>query len=111
VLPEEFAFRGLLLPLLGRRYGVLASTMISSGLFGLWHVPASLGGGTANAVIVGVVGGGAAGTAIRVVATVCFTALAGVVLCWLRLRSGSLIAPALAHWTANGLGVIVTLVA
>jgi uncharacterized protein len=111
VLPEELAFRGLLLPLLGRRYGVLASTLTSSGLFGLWHVLASLGGGTANAAIVGVVGGGAAGTAVRVAATVCFTALAGVVLCWLRLRSGSLIAPALAHWTANGLGVIVALVA
>jgi len=111
VLPEELAFRGLLLPLLGRRYGVLASTMISSGLFGLWHIPASLGGGTANTAIVGVMGGDAAGTAIRVVATVCFTALAGAVLCWLRLRSGSLLAPALAHWTANGLGVIVALVA
>jgi membrane protease YdiL (CAAX protease family) len=111
VLPEELAFRGLLLPLLGRRYGVLASTMISSSLFGLWHILPSLSGGTANAAIVGVVGGGAAGTAIRVVATVCFTAVAGAVLCWLRLRSDSLIAPALAHWTANGLGVIVALVA
>jgi uncharacterized protein len=45
------------------------------------------------------------------VATVCFTALAGVGLCWLRLRSGSLLAPLLAHWTVNGLGVIVTLLA
>jgi membrane protease YdiL (CAAX protease family) len=85
--------------------------MICSGLFGLWHVLASLGGGTANAAIVGVVGGAGAGTAVRVVATVCFTALAGVVLCWLRLRSGSLLAPALAHWTANGPGAIVALVA
>jgi membrane protease YdiL (CAAX protease family) len=47
----------------------------------------------------------------RVVVTVGFTSLAGVVLCWLRLRSGSLLAPALAHWTVNGLGVIVALVA
>ena len=39
--------------------------------------------------------------------TVVFTSLAGVALCWLRLRSGSLIAPALAHWTVNALGVIV----
>jgi membrane protease YdiL (CAAX protease family) len=37
--------------------------------------------------------------------------LAGVVLCWLRLRSGSLLAPVLLHWTVNGLGVIVALVA
>jgi uncharacterized protein len=32
------------------------------------------------------------------------TALAGLVFCWLRLRSGSLLAPALAHWASNGLG-------
>ena len=111
VLPEEFAFRGLLLALLGRRYGVLAGTLLSSGLFGLWHVVASLGGGPANAAIVGVVGGGTAGTVARVIATVSFTTLGGVVLCWLRLRSGSLLAPILAHWTVNALGVIATLVA
>jgi membrane protease YdiL (CAAX protease family) len=45
------------------------------------------------------------------VARVLFTSPAGVVLCWLRLRSGSLLAPALAHWTVNGLGVIVAVLA
>jgi uncharacterized protein len=107
VLPEELAFRGLLLALLERRYGVVAATMASSGLFGLWHVLASLGGGTTNAAIVEVVGGDAVGTVVRVAVTVGFTSAAGAVLCWLRLRSDSLIAPVLAHWTVNGLGVIV----
>jgi uncharacterized protein len=111
VLPGELAFRGLLLALLGRRYGVVAGTLLSSGLFGLWHVVASLGGGPANAAMVDVVGGDAAGTVARVIVTVCFTSLGGLVLCWLRLRSGSLLAPMLAHWTVNGLGVIVALVA
>jgi uncharacterized protein len=111
VLPEELAFRGLLLALLGRRHGVLAATLLSSGLFGLWHVLASLGGGAANAMIADMVGADPAGTVVRVAVTVGFTAIAGVVLCWLRLRSGSLLAPVLAHWTVNGLGVIVTLLA
>ena len=111
VLPEELAFRGLLLPLLARGRGMTAATWLSSGLFGLWHVLPSLGGGAANAAIAGTVGGDTAGTVARVVATVCFTSLAGVVLCWLRLRSGSLVAPLLAHWTVNGLGVIVVLLA
>jgi len=111
VLPEELAFRGLLLALLGRRYGVLAGALLSSGLFGLWHVVPSLGGGTANATMASVVGADAAGTVVRVVITVVFTSLAGVVLCYLRLRSDSLLAPVLAHWTVNGLGVIATLVA
>jgi membrane protease YdiL (CAAX protease family) len=107
VLPEELAFRGVLLPLLGRRHGLPAAALLSSALFGLWHVLASLGGGTANAAIAGVVGEDAAGTVLRVVVTVLFTSLAGVVLCVLRARSGSLVAPVLAHWTVNGLGVIV----
>jgi membrane protease YdiL (CAAX protease family) len=111
VLPEELAFRGLLLALLGRRLETRAAVLWSSGLFGLWHVLPSLGGGAANAAIADVVGGTGAGLGIRVVATVCFTALAGVALCWLRLRGGSLLAPFLAHWTVNGLGVIVTLLA
>ena len=111
VVPEELAFRGLLLALLGRGRGVLAATLLSSGLFGLWHVVAALGGGAANAAIADVVGGDAAGTAVRVAVTVVSTSVAGVVLCWLRLRSGSLLAPVLAHWTVNGLGVIVAMLA
>jgi uncharacterized protein len=90
---------------------VLAGALLSSGLFGLWHVVPSLGGGTANAAMASVVGGDVVGTVVRVVVTVGFTSLGGVVLCWLRLRSGSLLAPVLAHWTVNGLGVIVILVA
>ena len=111
VVPEELAFRGLLLALLGRGRGVLAATLLSSGLFGLWHVVAALGGGAANAAITEMVGGDAAGTAVRVAVTVVSTSVAGVVLCWLRLRSGSLLAPVLAHWTVNGLGVIVAMLA
>jgi membrane protease YdiL (CAAX protease family) len=111
VVPEELAFRGLLLALLERRHSVVSATVASSGLFGLWHVLASLGGGVANAAIADVVGGDAAGTVVRVIATVGFTSLAGLVLCGLRLRSGSLLAPVLAHWTVNGLGVVMILLA
>jgi uncharacterized protein len=85
--------------------------MISSGIFGLWHVVPSLGGGAVNDAIAHVVGGDAAGTVVHVIATVLFASVAGVVLCALRLRSGSLIAPMLTHWTVNGLGVLIVLVA
>jgi uncharacterized protein len=37
-----------------------------------------------------------------------FTAAAGVLLCELRRRSGSLLAPAGLHWAVNGLGVLVS---
>lgn len=104
VIPEEFAFRGVLWGLLRRRSGRRTATAVSSALFGLWHVLPALGGGAANESVAGIVGDGAAGTALRVAGTVLFTGLAGVLLCELRARSGSLLAPILLHWAVNGCG-------
>jgi membrane protease YdiL (CAAX protease family) len=106
VLPEELAFRGVLWALLCRRHGRRVATAGSSVLFGLWHVAPALGGGATNEVAAGAVGGGVAGTAIRVAGTVLVTGLAGVGFCWLRTASGSLLAPALVHWATNGLGLL-----
>jgi membrane protease YdiL (CAAX protease family) len=50
--------------------------------------------------------GDPAGRALGVAAAVAGTAVAGLVFCWLRLRSGSLLAPALVHWALNGLGYL-----
>ena len=77
---------------------------MSSALFGLWHVLPALGGGAANESVAGIVGDGVAGTALRVAGTVIFTGLAGVLLCELRARSGSLLAPILLHWAVNAFG-------
>jgi uncharacterized protein len=41
-----------------------------------------------------------------VLGTVLFTALAGVLFCELRRRSGSLLASIGLHWATNGLGVL-----
>lgn len=106
VIPEEFAFRGLLWGLLRRRYARWTATGLSSGLFGLWHIAPALAGGSANQAVDDVVGGGALGLLLRVVGTVLFTAAAGVVLCEMRIRSGSLLAPMVAHWSVNAPGVL-----
>jgi membrane protease YdiL (CAAX protease family) len=106
VLVEEVAFRGVLWGLLRRAYGTMWATGVSSALFGLWHVLPSLGLATDNAAIGSAVGRGTSGKATAVLATVLFTALAGVVFCELRRRSGSLLASAAAHWAANGLSVL-----
>ena len=106
VIPEEFAFRGVLWGLLRRQSGRRVATAVSSAVFGLWHVLPSLAGGAANEAVDGVVGGGAPGAVLRVVGTVVFTGAAGVVFCELRARSDSLLAPMLAHWAVNGLGEI-----
>jgi membrane protease YdiL (CAAX protease family) len=103
-LLEEVAFRGVLYAMLARRYGLPAAIGISSLLFGLWHVLPSLGLPDANAAVRQAVGGGAAGTVLAVLAAVVGTALAGVLFCELRRRSGSLLAPFALHWALNGFG-------
>jgi membrane protease YdiL (CAAX protease family) len=106
VIPEEFAFRGVLWGLLRRDAGRAWATAVSSTVFGLWHVQSALGGGSANESVAAVVGDGSAGVALRVIGTVLFTGLAGVLFCELRARSDSLVAPMLLHWAVNGFGEI-----
>ena len=60
----------------------------------------------ANAAAATVFGVGAAGQVLAVLASVGFTAVAGLILCELRRRSGSLLAAAGLHWATNGLGVV-----
>jgi membrane protease YdiL (CAAX protease family) len=106
VLFEEVAFRGVLWGLLRRGHGTLTATIVSSALFGLWHVLPSLGLATDNQAVGSAVGKGTSGEAISVLGTVLFTGLAGVVFCELRRRSGSLLASIGLHWATNGLGVL-----
>jgi CAAX protease family protein len=106
VLVEEVAFRGVLWGLIRRVRGTAAATIVSSTLFGLWHVLPSLGLSADNEAIGSAVGKGKSAQLITVVATVAFTALAGVVFCEVRRRSGSLLASASMHWATNGLGVL-----
>ena len=106
VIPEELAFRGVTWALLRRVGGTRVATLGSSALFGLWHVLAALGGGPANETAAGALGAGAAGVAARVAATVLVTFLAGLLLCALRVGSGSLLAPIGLHWSANGAGIV-----
>jgi membrane protease YdiL (CAAX protease family) len=110
VIPEEYAFRGVLWGLLRRQSGRRVATVVSSALFGLWHVFPALGGGAANDSVAGVLGDGVAGAVLRVAGTVLFTGLAGVLFCELRARSDSLLAPILLHWAVNGFGEIFVVV-
>lgn len=106
VIPEELAFRGVTLALLRRYAGMRVATLVSSALFGLWHVLPALGGGPANETVAGALGQGPAGLAARVAGTVVVTFLAGLLLCALRAGSDSLLAPVGLHWAANGAGIV-----
>ncbi|MFD7434264.1 CPBP family intramembrane glutamic endopeptidase [Streptomyces sp. NPDC059861] len=104
VLLEETAFRGVLWAMVRRRWGTAWATAASSLLFGLWHVLPSRGLNRSNAAVGTAFGGGPADVAVTVAVAVAVTAAAGVVLCELRRRSGSLLAPAALHWAVNGFG-------
>jgi uncharacterized protein len=101
VLLEEIAFRGALFGALVRMARPSRAALVSSAVFGLWHVRPTLGLLNANDV--------ASGTIARtatVGAAVAFTAAGGVFFCMLRLRSGSTTAPILAHIATNSFGVV-----
>jgi uncharacterized protein len=101
VLLEEVAFRGVLYGLLRTAYGPVWATAVSAVLFGLWHVPVAGGLTERNPAVGATLRGGAI-----VPVTVVAMTLAGVVLCELQRRSGSLAAPALVHWAVNALGLV-----
>ena len=107
VLLEEVAFRGVLLGLVRRHRGATWASITSSVLFGLWHILPSLRLGHANQAVGAVLGTGLTGRVLTVLAVVAFTALAGLLLCELRRRSGSLLAGAALHWATNGMGLLV----
>jgi len=108
ILFEEVAFRGVLWGLVRREWGGIPATLVSSALFGIWHVLPSLRLNRVNPAVTDLVGPGPTGQALAVAGAVVFTAAAGVLFCELRRRSGSLLAPIGLHWAVNGLGVLVT---
>jgi membrane protease YdiL (CAAX protease family) len=106
VLLEEVAFRAVLLAMLWRRLGIGRAVVISSLVFGLWHILPSLGITESNEALGAAVGSGASGQVLGVVFAVVFTTVAGVVFCELRRRFDHLIVPMALHWATNGLGYL-----
>jgi membrane protease YdiL (CAAX protease family) len=110
VLWEETAFRGVLQAALRRVMPQTAAIVVTSAVFGVWHIRPTLQALRAN----GLASDRRQATA-HLAAGVAATAASGVLLSWLRARSGSLAAPVLLHlatncggmaaaWAAAGLG-------
>lgn len=100
VLIEEFAFRGVLLALTIDMYGTVGGVVLTSFLFGLWHISPSLEMHESH--------NATSGSAIpTVLSTVLFTGLGGVMFALLRLYTNSLFPPSALHWAMNGTGVVV----
>ena len=105
VLWEEIAFRGVLWAGLRSRWGAAWATAGSSLLFGVWHALPALQFAETNDAAESVASGTVAviGT---VLVTMVVTGAAGVLLCEMRRRSDSLLAPIGLHWAANAFGVL-----
>jgi membrane protease YdiL (CAAX protease family) len=105
-IPEEFAFRGVLLGSALRLWGPWRASLVTSVLFGLWHIEPTLHTMRDNRAVAGAAAS-VGGQVLVVLGAVAVTFAAGLVFCWLRLRSRSLIAPVMAHAAINGLALTV----
>jgi len=105
-IPEEFAFRGVLLGSALRLWGPWRASLVTSALFGFWHIAPTLHTMSDNRESAGAAAH-TGGQVLLVLGSVAVTFVAGLVFCWLRLRSRSLIAPVMAHVATNGLALTV----
>ena len=105
-IPEEFAFRGVLLGSALRLWGPWRASLITSALFGLWHIEPTLHTMRDNRAVAGAAAS-TGGQVLVVLGAIAVTFVAGLIFCWLRLRSRSLIAPVIAHAATNGLALTV----
>ncbi|MGI9615947.1 MAG: CPBP family intramembrane glutamic endopeptidase [Acidimicrobiales bacterium] len=105
-LTEEVLFRSVLLAVLVVRWSSKPAVVVSSLLFGLWHVFTALGDLGQNGATEDFAGWD---VIIAVVGIVVATGIAGIAFAWLRLRSGSVAAPWVVHSLLNastfGVGV------
>jgi uncharacterized protein len=104
-MAEELIFRGALLGLFMQRHRPWVAALLSSLVFGVWHVLPTLNSLGTNP--------GASATqdnallqAGAVALVVLATGLAGMFFSWLRLRSGSILAPWLTHTGFNAIGYL-----
>lgn len=100
---EEIAFRGILLAMLTRRFGLVWGIAGSSVAFGLWHLVPAIEIAGQNAALGPVLGDHDLSAAV---AGMLAAALAGVFLCLLRIRYDHLVVPIAVHATANSLGYV-----
>lgn len=103
-LSEEIFFRGVLLGLLAH-HGNIVAVAVSAILFGLWHVIPTLDTVLENDTLTTFVEGKNVGYGVSVMTAVISTTTAGIVFGWLRIVSGSLVAPWLVHFCINGAAI------
>jgi membrane protease YdiL (CAAX protease family) len=98
---EEVVFRGVIMGLALRRLPPLPATLVTSTLFGLWHILPALRDREHNPAT------REQHPAAVTFATVLNTAAVGALLSWQRLRTNSVVAPILTHTASNSVAFLV----
>lgn len=106
-LAEELAFRGVILGLGLRGGDRRRALLVSAVAFGLWHIRPALHPERQRATA-GVVGQRLAPAPAVALGDVAATMIGGFGFGWLRLHSGSIAAPVLAHAALNGSAYLAT---
>jgi uncharacterized protein len=94
---EELVFRGVILGFGLREGDRRRALAVSSVAFGLWHVGSALHPARRDAT-----------TGSTVIGDVIATTIGGLGFGWLRLRSGSIVAPTIAHAALNASAYLAT---
>lgn len=105
-LVEEVLFRGVLLGLFIAHYDTLFALILSSLVFGLWHIFPTITSLEQNDAAAKLVGAKKRRTAAGIFGAVAVTSLAGFIFGWLRILANSIIAPWIVHWSINASGVL-----
>ena len=99
-LTEEFAFRGVLFVAWTQSESTVVAALISSVVFGLWHI-----GPARNAVLANHPTA-SAGTMARSIVPAVGTTGAGLAFVWLRVVIGGILAPLVLHATLNSFATL-----
>lgn len=105
-LLEEVLFRGLLLGLLLQNNSTVTALLLSSVIFGLWHIFPTVNQLEANQAAKDMVAGKRGRRLVSILTVVGTTTVAGVCFGVLRVWSGSLVTPWLVHWAINASGML-----
>ncbi len=95
-IPQEVAFRGVLLGALMRDHGRRASLAVSAAAFALWH----------GALLLDTIGKTTLGatpswTAVAIAGALVVLTAGGAIVAWLRLATGHIATTVAAHWAFN----------
>jgi uncharacterized protein len=105
-LVEETLFRGLLLGVLLVSYSTPVALVVSSVIFGLWHILPTIDSLAKNDEALKILGTRKRWHFAGIFGVVVITSIAGAFFSYLRIISGSILAPWLVHWAINSSGAI-----